>query len=87
MFMAEWEHKERNWSLRTQDDASGKPVSAVDGIRQKGNPSIKYERNSNYIEFADWLDMQCKGGWEVFKISRDYNSGLRRTWCIFRRLV
>jgi hypothetical protein len=37
-------------------------------------------------EFTDWLDEQCKGGWEVFKISRDFrDSRGKTTWCIFRK--
>ena len=35
-------------------------------------------------EFEDWLNYQCEHGWEVFKISRDFNGG-NGTWCIFRK--
>ncbi len=38
------------------------------------------------ITFVEFLDLHCKGGWEVFKISRDFNNN-SGTWCIFRRLV
>jgi len=38
------------------------------------------------ITFPEFLDLHCKGGWEVFKISRDFRNG-SGTWCIFRRLV
>ena len=86
--MAEWEHKERNWDSRFQQDASGKSVKVHEMIREKGDRHGRYEINSNFMEFADWLDMQCKGGWEVFKISRNWVSGAwNSTWCIFRRLV
>ena len=37
--------------------------------------------------FAGWLDGQCKGGWEVLKISRDYNCILKSTWVVFRKQV
>ena len=69
--MAEWEHKERTWfTNHAYDD--------IDGNRL-------YHQNPP-ITFPMWLDEQCAGGWEVFKISRDFNHGTR-TWCIFRRLV
>ena len=84
--MAEWEHKERNWSHSWQDDASGERVPVRDNLTDLTRRP-QWKRNSNFMKFADWLDMQCKGGWEVFKISREFNSSERRTWCIFRRLL
>ena len=84
--MAEWEHKERNWGTHYQQDASGKSVKVHEMVRKEGSRHPSYERNSNFVEFADWLDMQCKGGWEVFKISRNFQHQ-NQTWCIFRRLV
>jgi hypothetical protein len=39
------------------------------------------------ISFVEFLDLHCRGGWEVFKISRNFNSANEDTWCIFRRLV
>ena len=33
------------------------------------------------LEFSEWLNLQTKGGWEVFKISRRETG----TWCVFRR--
>ena len=35
--------------------------------------------------FHEWLNRQCKGGWEVVKIARDFNSYDKSTWCVFRR--
>ena len=72
-FMAEWEHKERNWSMDAYE-----AQSEGDWI---GRGSSGRWRNR---DFASWLDWQCKGGWEVFKISRDFN-GDSGTWCIFRK--
>ena len=46
-----------------------------------------YARNSltrETYEFDVWLNYQCEHGWEVIKISRDFN-GDGGTWCIFRR--
>jgi hypothetical protein len=83
--MGDWEHKERNWSRDSHDDASGRKVSMttwINGVDGNGYS----EPNSKWMKFTDWLDLQCKGGWEVFKISRDFsgqNSG--GSWCIFRR--
>ena len=70
MCMAEWEHKDRVWTVIGYQDPYG-----------------RLTRQDPGLSFADWLDLQCKGGWEVFKISRNFNSNDDDTWCIFRRLV
>ena len=44
---------------------------------------IHNEGNSTL--FHEWLNRQCKGGWEVVKIARDFNSYGNPTWCVFRR--
>ena len=72
--MAEWQHKERFFNHPCKYDD-------IEGNR----PGI-HERNMESQSFPNWLDWQCEGGWEVFKISRDFN-GTSGTWCIFRRLV
>ena len=51
------------------------------------DPSGRLTRHDPGLSFANWLDLQCKGGWEVFKISRDFNNDYDETWCVFRRLV
>ena len=38
--------------------------------------------HSNFIE---WLNEQCEDGWEVLKISRDFNSKWHSTWVVFRK--
>ena len=52
---------------------------------QKIRQQLETWKNKN-ITFPEFLDLHCKGGWEVFKISRDFRNG-SETWCIFRRLV
>tara|TARA_X000001036_G_scaffold395700_1_gene396832 strand:+ start:457 stop:699 length:243 start_codon:yes stop_codon:yes gene_type:complete len=80
--MAEWKHKERNFKQYSHENPSGVSVSVVDWSNGE-YPSAT--RNSNFKSFPEWLDWQCSDGWEVFKISRNFQSG--DTWCIFRRLV
>ena len=58
--------------------------------RQKFNiiqQKKEMEWKNKGISFVEFLDLHCKGGWEVLKISRDFNSQHQDTWCIFRRLV
>ena len=62
--MADWEHKERNWSTEHIQTADGKSYS----VRKLQRAGVKDVGN-----FADWLDMQCKDGWEVIKIARNFN--------------
>ena len=86
--MTEWEHKERNWqALQKQDDASGQSIETADFIPPDGHRDGYYERNSKWLKFTDWLDMQCKGGWEIFKISRTFGDPSKTTWCVFRRKI
>ena len=70
--MADWIHKTRNWNEQFQDDIDGVGKSVTDSYRE------------GYLKFEKWLDMQCVGGWEVIKISRDFNHP-KSTWCIFRK--
>lgn len=84
--MADWEHKERNWSTEHIQMADGKSYSVQD-LQRAG---VKDARN-----FAAWLNMQCKDGWEVIKIARNFNPVgeddygdpiiTKSTWCVFRR--
>lgn len=79
--MANWKHKERNWSSDSQDNQDGDPIRVGDYDQWDG-----YKKNSNFKEFTDWLDWQCEDGWEVFKISRDYGEYANSaTWCVFRK--
>ena len=71
--MADWEHKERNWSALNQDDYQGNRINVAD-----------HRFKDDYLAFDDWLNMQCTHGWEVIKISRGFNTGDASTWCIFR---
>ena len=80
--MTEWEHKERNWSHRHQDDLSGQAIQVYE--EYYNGDSYDARPNSKFKIFTEWLDWQCEQEWEVFKISRDFNGG-NGTWCIFRK--
>jgi hypothetical protein len=74
--MAEWGHKEREWSKNEYSVLNG------DSMQNRDNGRFSRSRS-----FTEWLDWQCEGGWEVFKISRNFNAGSGRdTWCIFRKM-
>ena len=85
--MAEWEHKDRYWSELGMQMADGKRYS----VRE-----LKKAGVTNTSDFSAWLDMQCKDGWEVIKIARDFSADsvkdqygdsvfYNSTWCVFRR--
>ena len=77
--MADWQHKERKWSTSRYYDLNGDKVK-----NHYPSPGRPGEPRS----FTEWLDWQCTDGWEVIKISRDFNSGnLEDTWCVFRRAM
>ena len=42
-----------------------------------------YINRDQKIKFSTWLTNQCKvGGWEVVKISKDFQTG--NVWCVFK---
>ena len=80
--MAEWQHKERKWSIKYQDDKQGNRIEVAflysNGDIRKKKPEFR--------KLTDWLDWQCEDGWEVFKISRNFAYDAQYdTWCIFRK--
>ena len=80
--MAEWQHKERNWSKEYQDDKQGNRISVALYYDDGGIRGPKPE----FQKFTDWLDWQCEDGWEVIKISRNFAyEAQSSTWCIFRK--
>ena len=96
--MAQWEHKEAVWHSSIQygfdEKTSISQIMLIDGVLVEeswGFRNQDFESRQKYLEkalsFPQWLDYQCLEGWEVFKISRDFNSDGQRTWCVFRRLV
>ena len=70
--MSEWEHKERVWWGLYQYS----PLESRD---------FQKFAEKEAMELATWLDWQCKEGWEVFEIKKDFETN--NTWCLFRRLV
>ena len=82
--MAEWQHKERNWSFMTQDNQKGESIS----VSKFNGPGIANTKKPEFKDFTDWLDWQCEDGWEVFKISRNFgHEANSSTWCVFRKKI
>ena len=80
--MAEWQHKERNWSGEYQDNQEGERI----GVMRYDGDGYRNGRKPEFKEFTDWLDWQCEDGWEVFKISRNFGyEANSETWCVFRK--
>ena len=96
--MAQWEHKEATWHSAISHGNDGysevTQINLVEGEikTQSWNSSQQKqitgrEFRAKGVSFTQWLDFHCSEGWEVFKISRDFNSEHQYTWCVFRRLV
>ena len=95
--MADWEHKERNWSTEHIQMADGKYLYVRDLQRAGVIRDLQRAGFNGVQNFAAWLDMQCKDGWEVIKIARNFNPVgenaygephiTKSTWCVFRRKV
>jgi hypothetical protein len=77
--MTNWEHKSNSWATHIEAPrkkwACCKPRITFTGGTHcsycgKLNPNLTEEP----LEFDDWLNEQCIGGWEVIKISRNYRS-------------
>ena len=75
--MVDWIHKEGNWKWNG--------YSSTFDYTDLGGKTLKIDReDKGILKFTEWLNWHCEGGWEVFKISRDFN-GDSGTWCIFRK--
>ena len=96
--MAQWEHKEATWHAAITIGGEGyieiRQINLVKGglINERWTSARPKEITSSEFRakgasFTQWLDFHCSEGWEVFKISRDFNSEHQYTWCVFRRLV
>ena len=91
--MAKWEHKEAKWHGVTTfgnttyqimlEDRELTVRNHIDGF----DSGTRQQFLDKGISFTQWLDFQCLEGWEVFKISRDFSSTGKDTWCVFRRQV
>ena len=72
---------DKNWHLlRLSPDANESQKESFNAEVEKINKEFS-EILPLQLKFSEWLNLQTKGGWEVFKISRR-ESG---TWCVFRR--
>ena len=55
--------------------------------RKEGRKQINQFNRETEMDFPTWLGHHSREGWEIFKISRGFNSSNANTWCIFRREV
>jgi len=76
--MAEWKHMEATWYQHHYRSCIVK-----DGYVQY--VSADKVTTEHVLTFSDWLDYYCGGGWEVFKISRNFQAENEQTWCLFRK--
>jgi len=90
--MVEWKHKDDNWQSARRESSYDDPNTTVTywGWKVEGGvPRFIAMSEKAYtkgtLSFTDWLDLHCSGGWEVLKISRDFNGGL--TWVVFRKQI
>jgi len=51
------------------------------------NQNTRAWKNPISGEFCSWLDRHCRDGWEVLKISRDFQARDANTWVVFRRRI
>ena len=72
-----WRHKDREYRSSTTYDL-GKSANKVNGYAYA-------KKIKNKMSFEKWLDLQCKGGWSVLKISRNFTGS--NTWCVFRKKI
>ena len=85
----EWKHKEDSW----REPKACQSGTHTGWIVRDGIPSYEHmdpwdwEKNDVHLSFPEWLDLLCNDGWEVLKISRDFNSSLAETWVVFRKQV
>ena len=75
---SKWIHKESNFQLHT--------IMEHNSVEGASFPRVMSQNeNADGHTFTQWLDLECEDGWEVLKISRDYNSINNSTWVVFRK--
>ena len=55
--------------------------------RKEAQKQVNQFNRGIEMDFPTWLGHHSREGWEIFKISRVFNSSNANTWCIFRREV
>ncbi|MBT4059037.1 MAG: hypothetical protein HOE69_01855 [Euryarchaeota archaeon] len=93
-----WIHKEDVWQAasshehheydghRTHRSWNGSGWKIEDGVPKYGRVNEEQFKNAQ-LSFPDWLNLLCSDGWEVLKISRDFNNANQATWVVFRKQV
>ena len=75
------------------DELKGTEVKSISGTqrhmlpREEGRKQVNQFNEESEMDFPTWLGHHSREGWEIFKISRVFNSSNANTWCIFRREV
>ena len=76
--MAEWEHKEEEWY--EYEEYFESPAYNGWVIRDGTLKSVECpEEDEDVYDFTGWLNYHCDGGWEVLKISRNFQSPVSQT--------
>ena len=90
-----WIHKEDIWQAasgrRVFDQQNirswrGSGWKVEDGVPKYGPVNEDQFKNAQ-LSFPDWLNLLCSDGWEVLKISRNFQSETNDTWVVFRKQV
>jgi len=94
--VTKWIHKEDEWqaaSSHVNQDYDGSNRSwngygwkVEDGVPKYGRVREDQFENAQ-LSFPDWLNLLCSDGWEVLKISRNFNNSNKSTWVVFRKQV
>ena len=50
-----------------------------------GKKQVDEFNSKSMMDFTTWLGHHSREGWEIFKISREFRSAGKETWCIFKR--
>ncbi len=88
-----WIHKEDDWKAAyTELDGDNNPSYYGWEVQNRvpifgSIPKTQFNKKIAKLSFTDWLDLQCSNGWEVLKISRDFQSAHSHTWVVFRKQV
>ena len=61
-------HRRQNWHLELSPDANESQKESFNAEVEKINK--EFSEILPTVEISEWLNLQTKGGWEVFKISR-----------------
>ena len=75
----------KNTERKPFPDSRGQKITRKILPLKDGKKQVDEFNSKSMMDFTTWLGHHSREGWEIFKISREFRSAGKGTWCIFKR--